>query len=100
MKLERVYDEVVHPLGGTPTPLATADDQRVVRQTIWYILSPLKSDPDFWKSFQESADEHQLGVFDGTLNQLQVRGDVKTKDRGKRADTLRLARDQIRARLK
>ena len=100
MKLKRVYNEVVHHLGGTRTPLATADDQRVVWQTIWYILHPLKSDSDFWKSFQESADEHQLGVFDGTLNQLQVRGDVKTKDQRNRADTLRLARDQIRARLK
>ena len=72
MKLERVYNEVVYHLGGTHTPLATADDQRVVRQTIWYIRRPLEADPAFWRSFSESADEHQLGVFDGTSFRFEV----------------------------
>lgn len=75
-------EAIVEALGSGRTPLASADDQQLVRAAVGYLFGSSDALPS------KPATSHQRGVLTGALTTLEQRGTVCTSGRQKRFDEL------------
>ena len=88
MSRKQLEDFVSDTLGGSYTPVASPDDQQLVRGIIAYVMGTSEELPVI-NDVDRDTQIHRTGVATGTLSALETQGVLCTNGRRRRADDVR-----------